>query len=255
MSTTCPSCGTASAGRFCPDCGVALNATCRECQNPLPLGARFCNDCGVAVATPIAARSRKAMVPWALAGVSVAALAAVLVFRPGDEPAAQPTAAAPAGPFAQSGAPAGDPSSVDLSSMTPREAADRLFNRVLSAEASGDTTQARQFAPMAVQAYGQVPQDNDVRYHLSELFRVQGDAAAVKAQADAILAAEPTHLFGLFAAGRAEAMGGNAAASRAFYKRFLDAYAGEVARDLPEYRDHQQALPSMRAEAARLSAQ
>ncbi|HZG41826.1 MAG TPA: zinc ribbon domain-containing protein, partial [Longimicrobium sp.] len=196
MSTSCPSCGIASAGRFCPDCGVALNATCRECQNPLPFGARFCNDCGVAVATPAVARSRKAMVPWALAGVSVAALAAVLLFRPGNEPAAQP-AAPPAGPFAQSGAPVGDARSVDLSSMTPREAADRLFNRVLSAEASGDTAQARQFAPMAVQAYGQVPQDNDVRYHLSELFRVQGDAASVKAQADAILAADPKHLFGL----------------------------------------------------------
>jgi hypothetical protein len=255
MSTTCPSCGNASAGRYCSDCGVALNATCRECQNPLPLGARFCNDCGVAIATPHAARSRAAVLPWAVAGVAAAALVGVLVFRPANEPAAQPSAV-PAGPFTQGGAPVGDPSSVDLSSMTPREAADRLFNRVLSAEASGDTAQARQFAPMAVQAYGQVqPQDHDVRYHLSELYRVQGDRAAVKAQADAILAASPTHLFGLYAAGRAEVMGGNAAGARAFYKRFLDAYAGEVSRDLPEYRDHQQALPSMRAEAERLSAQ
>ena len=43
--------------------------------------------------------------------------------------------------------------SVDLASLSPRQAADRLFNRVMAASENGDTAEALQFAPMALQAY------------------------------------------------------------------------------------------------------
>ena len=44
---------------------------------------------------------------------------------------------------------------------------------------------------------------------------------------------------------------GNAAAANAFYRRFLDGYDAEVKRGLPEYKEHDQALPPMRDEARR----
>src|SRR5688500_18661035 len=152
MSQTCPSCAAPASGRFCPQCGVAIDAQCRDCQNPLPAGARFCNQCGVPVSAQAApARSRHPALPWAVAGVALAELAAMTLLPriSGDEADAAPIAQ-------QAAAPAGDPSAVDLASMTPRERADRLFNRVMQGMSSGDTTQVGFFAGMAIQAYGMV---------------------------------------------------------------------------------------------------
>jgi hypothetical protein len=249
MSQTCPSCEAPASGRFCPQCGVAIDAQCRECQNPLPPGARFCNQCGVAVgAQPTAVRARQPVLAWAIAGAAVVALAGVVIV-PRLGGGAQPAAAAV---FTQQNgaAPAGDPSAIDLASMTPRERADRLFNRVMQGMAGGDTTQLGFFAGMAIQAYGMVPErDADLHYHLGELYRVTGNVAAARAQADTILAADAQHLFGLFGAAQAEEERGNGDGAKALYQRFLDAYAAQVARNLPEYREHQQGLPAMRARA------
>ena len=250
MSQTCPSCAAPAAGRFCPQCGVAIDAQCRECQNPLPAGARFCNQCGVPVAAQAApARSRQPVLAWAVAGAAVVALAAVaLIPRTPDTQAATAALVPQQQPGAP--APAGDPSAVDLASMTPRERADRLFNRVMQGVANGDTAQLGFFAGMAIQAYGMVPERNaDLHYHLGELYRVTGDVAAARAQADTILAADPQHLFGLFGAAQADEARGDAAGAKALYQRFLDAYAAQVARNLPEYQEHQQGLPAMRAQA------
>lgn len=256
MSQTCPSCAAEASGRFCPQCGVAIDATCRECQHPLPAGARFCNECGASVVAPpaAAASGRSARLPWAVAGLAVAALAAVAIIprlsADDEAPAAalaQPGAAA-AVPAAGSGEM--DPSAVDLASMSPRERADRLFNRVMQEVANGAADQAKFFAPMAIQAYGMVPERNaDLHYHLGELYRVQGDLDAARAQADTILAGDPGHLLGLFAAAQTEAGRGNTDESAALYQRFLDGYAEQFARSLPEYQEHIQGLPAMRAEA------
>ena len=249
MSQTCPSCAAPASGRFCPQCGVALDAQCRECQNPLPAGARFCNQCGAAVGAQGAApaRARQPALPWAIAGVAVAVLAAMTILPriAGDD--------APPAPLAQQAPPAaaaGDPSSVDLASMTPRQAADRLFNRVMQGLAAADTAEVARFTPMAIQAYGMVPdRDADLHYHLGELYRLTGDAPAARAQADTILAADPQHLFGLYGAARAEELRGDAGAAKGMYQRFLDAYAAQVARNLPEYQEHSQGMPAMRAAA------
>ncbi|HEX6373165.1 MAG TPA: zinc ribbon domain-containing protein [Longimicrobium sp.] len=247
MSQTCPSCEAPASGRFCPQCGVAIDAQCRECQNPLPAGARFCNQCGVSVAAQAApARARQPALPWVVAGVAVAVLAAMTIFPriSGDD--APPAALAQPGPAA----PAGGAAAVDLASMTPRERADRLFNRVMQGVSSGDTTQMGLFTEMGIKAYAMVPErDADLHYHLGELYRLKGDAASARAQADTILAADPQHLFGLFGAARAEELRGNAGAAKGMFQRFLDAYTAQIARDLPEYREHSQGLPGMRAAA------
>jgi hypothetical protein len=257
---TCPACGAAASGRFCDKCGVALSAACRECGNPLPRGAKFCNMCGAA-ATPSAApaAARPSVLPWAVAGLALAALlAVVLVPRMGgraEQPAAgqPPFAQAPAGGGPVAGGPAGNPGAVDLASMSPREAADRLFNRVMTAVSAGDTAQARQFVPMAVMAYQRVDTlDADGRYHLAALQLVAGDYPAARAQADTLLAANPAHLFGLFTAAQAELGRGNQAAARSLYQRFVQSYDAEVAKKLPEYEEHAQGLPAMKAEAERV---
>jgi tetratricopeptide (TPR) repeat protein len=246
MSQTCPSCEAPASGRFCPQCGVAIDAQCRECQNPLPAGARFCNQCGVAVGVQAApARARQPALPWAIAGVAVAALAAVTILPRVSGDQTQPAALAQ-----QAAAPGGDPAAVDLASMSPRERADRLFNRVMQGVSSGDTTQLGFFTGMAIQAYGMVPErDADLHYHLGELYRMQGDAASARAQADTILAADPQHLFGLYGAARAEELRGDDGAAKGLYQRFVDAYPAQVARNLPEYQEHSQGLPGMRAAA------
>lgn len=256
MSQTCPSCEAPASGRFCPQCGVAIDAQCRECQNPLPAGARFCNQCGVTVAAQAApARSRQPVLAWAIAGAAVVALAGVLIApRLGGgepDPAARAAVTSAVVGLAQQGAaPAGDPAAVDLASMTPRERADRLFNRVMQGMASGDTAQLGFFTGMAIQAYGMVPErDADLHYHLGELHRISGNAASARAQADSILAGDPQHLFGLYGAARAEQLRNDAGAAKGLFQRFLDAYTAQVARNLPEYQEHAQGLPSMRSEA------
>jgi hypothetical protein len=251
MADQCPACGAAASGRFCDQCGAAIAAACRECGNPLPRGAKFCNMCGAsAAADPGAAAPRPSMLPWAVAGAALLGLVAVLLVprlggRSEPQPAAQPpfAAAAPAGP-------GGNPAAVDLSQMTPREAADRLFNRVMTAASTGDSAQAQRFLPMAIMAYQRVDTlDVDGRYHLAALQLVAHDYPAARAQADSILAASPTHLFGLFSAAAAEEGKGNAAGARDFYLRFIRAYDAEVAKKLPEYEEHSQGLPAMRAQA------
>lgn len=264
MTETCPACAQPASGRFCSHCGANLEApvTCTECGNELPVGGRFCNHCGAAtpatrtaLATEGTERPAHSNLPWYIAGAALVALIAVLLvprFRQEEAPAAQApfAAAAPAG--ASAGAPAGDPRAVDLSSMTPRQAADRLFNRVMQAVSTGDSTQAKSFLPMAIAAYDRVPDlDADGHYHVAVLNLVGNDAQSARARADSILQSDPNHLFGLFTAGQAEQTLGNAEAARGFYQRFLDQYDSEVARGLQEYTEHEPVLTPMREEARR----
>lgn len=269
MSQTCPSCQLPASGRFCSSCGVAIEADCRECGNHLPKGARFCNQCG-APAAPQASSSELAMaaaprasnLPWIITGVSLAALIGVVVVPRLREPEAAAPAVA-AAPFAggASGSalggpdapPAGNPEAVDLSKMTPREAADRLFNRVMQNVSSGDTAQAKMFLPMAISAYGRVESlDTDGRYHLAILQLVGGNPQEALKESNGILAKEPRHLFALFTAAQAEQALGEPGKAKELYGKFLGAYDSESKRDLPEYRDHQQALAPMRDEAQRV---
>ena len=92
MTETCPSCGAEAAGRFCNACGAALNATCRECGNPLPRGARFCNECGASAAPqPTAASAGPShRMAWAIAAAAILALVTVLLWPRRTAPAEQP---------------------------------------------------------------------------------------------------------------------------------------------------------------------
>ncbi len=138
----------------------------------------------------------------------------------------------------------------DISNMSPRERFDRLYNRVMQASESGDTAQASQFLPMAMQAYADLPApDADARYHSAMLRLHTGDLAGARALADTILANDPTHLFGFMIEGALAQFARNDAALARAYQGFNAAYDKEIAAGRPEYRDHQTAVDRFLAEA------
>lgn len=133
---------------------------------------------------------------------------------------------------------------------TPRENADRLFERIMTARARGDAGEALRFTPMAIAAYAMAaPLDDDGLYHLASVHLVAGDTAAALSTAEQILARNPDHLLGLGVAAETAVIAGDTAAARAYYTRLLAAYDAEVASGLQEYRDHSQILPEYRATA------
>ena len=150
--------------------------------------------------------------------------------------------------------PAAGPAGVDLSSMTPREAADRLFNRVMTAVAADDSAEVVSFLPMAIRAFELAePSDADGKFHLV-LLRLTGEFnAEALAGAEEILSEHPNHLLGLAMAGDAALALGDSAAARLYYRRWLEGYETETEKDLLEYRDHAPMFPAMQATADALT--
>lgn len=147
-----------------------------------------------------------------------------------------------------------DPSGVDLSSMSGREAADRLFDRAMRTEASGDSSGAEFFAGMGRQAYAGLPPtevDLDARFHVALLALIQGDRAAAAAQADTILASEPSHLLGLLLRVRVAEEAGDVESRAEATRRFLQVLPAEREAGREEYRQHAALIDT---EAERLSA-
>ncbi len=196
--------------------------------------------------SPIRAGSSGNQLGWWMAGALLLGLILVIaypVYRPGRSATPPPVAAGPA-----TGA-----ASVDLSSMTPREAADRLFNRVMTAVAADDSTEMVSFLPMAIRALELAePLDTDGKFHLV-LLRLTGQFNAEALEgAEEILSEQPNHLLGLAMAGDASIALGDSASARVYYGRWLNAYETETGKDLLEYRDHGPMFPEMRVTAEAL---
>src|SRR5688500_9066362 len=139
----CPNCSAQSDGAFCSNCGAPLKgAQCKSCAAPLVSGARFCTNCGTPVGNPSGGGGN---LPWIIAGLALAGLIGVLAW-PGIDRVAQPDAQAdgrvPIQQMNTDGGEAGQSGPGPLTG-TPREQADRLFNRIMTERESGDTAQAR----------------------------------------------------------------------------------------------------------------
>lgn len=215
--------------RFCARCGSALTEQ-----------ANFCANCGhgikgqVGDAGPPPRVALATFAPW---------LVPILIFA---------VVVGYAGARLQSRASAGTANATaiaadgdglilapDISSLTPDERVDRLFNRVMTLASAGKDDSVAFFAPMAVNSFAALmPLSVHRRYDLGLILLVSGETAGARAQADTILAEAPTHLLGLALAMRAENAAGNGAEARRLGAKFTASLASERAKGLPEYSDH-----------------
>jgi hypothetical protein len=144
----------------------------------------------------------------------------------------------------------GGASAVDLSAMTPRQAADALYDRVMRMLSAGDTAGAVGFLPMSISAYDIArPLDEDGLFHLALLQVTGGDAEGSLATAREALADSPNHLLNLAVAGRAAALLGDGVTAGQYYETLLAVWDVELARGLEEYGMHERMMADLRAEA------
>jgi hypothetical protein len=240
----CPKCGTNATGKFCSNCGTALGAAaCAKCGAPLNASAKFCHGCG-APTRPAggAAPGAQGGIPWFLVGGAVVVLVViigVLQLRP----AAPPPGAAPPGTTA---------GPVNLAEMSPRDAADRLFNRVMQANEMGVRDTAVMFATMALQAYAMLDAlDDDARFHIGLIQMVAGNPAAALAQADTIAAGTPTHLFASMLRADAYRTTGDSTAMRRAEDAYLQHFDAELAAARAGYEHHRTWLQTYRSNIRR----
>ena len=220
----CPKCGQDSSGRFCSGCGVSLAKTnCPSCGVTPPAGARFCTKCGTEISGGRSGGQARAAggltegnLGWWIAGGMMAVLIVILalpILRPDQPTGSMPAAAGPPGGLG----------AADLANMSPREAADRLFNRVMTAVAADKSAEWAQFLPMAIQSYDMArPLDQDGLFHLSMLQSQNQDYPAALAAAQEGLATNPDHLLNVNAAAHSAAAAGDSALASQYYQHFLD---------------------------------
>ncbi len=261
VAGACPACGAESTGNFCSRCGASVGPRrCAHCSAELSTQARFCHRCGRPAdggqgrgGAPRSAGARHAeWTPWAVAGALALLLVGIIVWyvargtsAPVIPDMANPGAAQ--GPFA-GGAPASR--APDISSMSPRERFDRLFNRVMSAAERGDSATVVTFMPMALGAYSQLDTvDVDARYHAALLLLQVDNVQPALALADTIETAQPGHLFGYLVRGAAADRAQNDTMRRQAYRDFLAHYDAERRVGRLEYREHQAAIDAFRKQA------
>jgi hypothetical protein len=230
-SVTCPRCKAAATGRYCAECGAALEgATCAICSESLNPGARFCHHCGAP--TSRTAPTVRSVLPWIVPGIAVMTLVAFLI--------GQRVARGSSGALAQDAAPAGAMRAPDISSMSPEERANRLFDLVMRFGEQGKTDSVKFFAPMAIEAYAMIgPPNAHSRYDVGMIAIVSGDLALARAEADTILAGDKTHLLGLVLAMKAAGLRGDMAARAGYQRRLAAAAPIERTKKLKEYEEHQ----------------
>jgi hypothetical protein len=219
-----------SSPKFCTSCGTAIAA-----------GTHFCANCGQPLdgsrAKPAvnnsATLSLAAVAPWfVLAGLMLIAIGYFVGSR-GATP--QPSVASSAA-VAQEGPIVIAP---DISTLSPEERVDRLFNRVMALAAAGKMDSVQFFAPMAINALAALmPLDAHRRYDLGLIQLTAGDAPSARAQADTILREQPTHLLGLSLAMRVARAQNRTADATRLGAQLTAAAPSERAKKLQEYTDH-----------------
>lgn len=232
-----------ATARFCEQCGNSLSATARFCAN---CGYSITGDAPATAGAPVARPAGavpSALTPWLLPVVAVVGIVGYAIVS-SRGPAAAPAGATAAADGATILAP-------DISSLTPDERVDRLFNRIMTLASAGKDDSVAFFAPMAVNSFAALmPLNVHRRYDLGLVLLVSGETAAARAQADTILAAAPSHLLGLALAMRAANASGNAAEGKRLAAKFTSVLASERAKALPEYADHAPDITDAIEEAA-----
>ena len=225
-----------------------MSSGCAGCGDPLEPGAKFCHNCGRPVGggrseTVDQARpGGPSRLPWMAAGIAIVALVAYLgggAYGSRNSSGSSAPQTALDGFGIPGSAPGAISRGPDISQLTPQESADRLYNRVMLLAGQGKTDSVLFFAPMAISAYEMMsPLNADQRYDIGHIAEVAGVLPMAKAQADTILAGNPTHLLGLILGARVASLEKNETSRRAFDARILSVYDAEMAKRLPEYDRH-----------------
>lgn len=224
-------------GQVCPSCDAAILSE-----------ARFCHACGASLeGGPGAGKwsAGKLAGLGALVGVIAVGVFAVVTFSKRDE--APPPPSALTRPMFDAPSASSASGLPDLSQMTPRQAADCLFNRVMMASEQGNKAEALRFVPMAVQAYGSLAAlDRDAHYHLGLMYGVAGDRANIDREIAAMRLGAPNHLLALaLEHDTAQKSGDRALVSRVL-AAFAEAYDAEIATGRPEYEAHRNVIEKFR---------
>lgn len=247
----CPSCGATANGRYCASCGAPLaGATCISCSAELSPGAKFCHRCGTGVgATGVPHReSRTNSLPWIVAALAFLALFAMAAgrgfnARRGSAIDGSQNALPQAGLDDRAPGADEEPSGIrapDISSLSPQERADRLYNRVMLLASQGKIDSVQFFAPMALTAYQMLsPMSADQRYDMGRIGEVAGAIPLAKAQADTILRENPNHLLGLILEARLATLVGDTVLLHSYERRLIAAEKSETAKKREEYVRHQ----------------
>lgn len=191
--------------------------------------------------------SRTSALPWIVAAMALLALFAMAAgrgfnARRGTAIAGSQNALPQVGlddrqaaPDAQSGIRA-----PDISSLSPQERADRLYNRVMLLAGQGKADSVQFFAPMAINAYQMLaPLNADQRYDMGRIGEVAGALPFAKAQADTILRDNPNHLLGLILEARIATLTGDTAKLHSCERGLIAAQKTELATKRDEYVRHQ----------------
>ena len=184
-----------------------------------------------------------------MAGVSLAGLLGVLLFTlVRQAPARGPDGAPDQGEVGAVEPAAERPP--DLSTMSPRERFNRLYNRIMRGAEAGDEASVTRFTPMALMAYAQLDTiDADARFHAALLQVHTGNADGAKALGDTVLSQTPGHLFGYVILGTVARWKKDEPALRRAYAGFLQHYDAEMKAGRAEYEEHTRSLEDFRKAA------
>lgn len=223
--------------------GAKHSTVCPFCSGKILDSARFCHHCGKSLdgsgwltsqTLTVLAAAVISLVALGLLFASVIDVAPITSNSP--ENSAAPTATVSDQP-------------PDLSTMTPREAADRLFNRVMMADEQGNTAEVEQFAPMAVAAYEMLESlDTDALFHMGQIHAAAGDIEAARSYADRMKSVVPNHLLAALLEHRLAEAESNSAAAASAKKQFHDHYNEEISISRPEYDHHRASIERFRTE-------
>lgn len=218
------------------------SATCPSCTSSVRSDARFCQSCGKSL-NGASWLTPQTLTVLASAVIVLVALALLFASVIDLDRLASPTPNATTTPRTTS---TNQPP--DLSSMTPREAADRLFNRVMMADEQDNEAEVEQFTPMAVSAYEMLESlDTDALFHVGLIYAAADEVEEARSYTERLKAIVPNHLLAALLEHRLAEAENKPEVAASAAKRFHDHYEEEISISRPEYEHHRASIERFRA--------
>lgn len=217
------------------------STSCPACASRVQGDARYCQNCGKSLD---GAGWLTAQTLTVLASAIIVLVALALLFASVID-VDRLSSTVPAGSTPPRAAASGQPP--DLSTMSPRDAADRLFNRVMMADEQGEAAEVEQFAPMAVSAYEMLESlDTDAFFHVGLIQAAAGNIEEARGYAERLKAAAPNHLLAALLDHRLAKIENKAKVAASAAKRFHDHYDEEISIGRLEYEHHRASIERFR---------